>query len=226
MKKKREREPDLIEFKVNYTLDDDFPVEKYFMAYNSTDALKSFAQSCAKHLSEKTISDIEMSCFTTAFATPNEPYIEKPEIIPLPKPIPELDESELEIIEEVNIEEPLTKLDADTESLAPPDAIHSEVNNMQESTEEIDISPQPIKVEKVDPRKEHAELKAEYSNKVNIISAKNKKILDNYENLITITNQRIIKINQRIKIVEISEYFKWSDKWIDVPSPSYSLLED
>ena len=112
MKKKREREPDLIEFKVNYTLDDDFPVEKYFMAYNSTDALKSFAQSCAKHLSEKTISDIEMSCFTAAFATPNEPYIEKPEIIPLPKPIPELDESELEIIEEVNVEEPLTKLDA------------------------------------------------------------------------------------------------------------------
>jgi hypothetical protein len=51
MSKKLEREPDLIEFKVNYTLDQDLPVEKYFMAYNATEALKMFAHSCIKFLS-------------------------------------------------------------------------------------------------------------------------------------------------------------------------------
>ena len=44
MSKKVEREPDLIEFKVNYTLDQDLPVEKYFMAYNATEALRMFAR--------------------------------------------------------------------------------------------------------------------------------------------------------------------------------------
>ena len=63
MRKKVEREPDLIEFKVNYTLDEDLPVEKYFMAYNSTEALKAFAQSCVKFLDEKKLPDVELNCF-------------------------------------------------------------------------------------------------------------------------------------------------------------------
>ena len=44
MSKKLEREPDLIEFKVNYTLDQDVPVETCFMAYNATAALIMFGR--------------------------------------------------------------------------------------------------------------------------------------------------------------------------------------
>ena len=77
MRKKVEREPDLVEFKINYTLDEDLPVEKYFMAYNSTDALKAFAQSCVKFLEEKNLSDIELSSFLETFANPEEFCIEK-----------------------------------------------------------------------------------------------------------------------------------------------------
>ena len=217
MKKKREREPDLIEFKVNYTLDGDIPVEKYFMAYNANEAIKSFAHSCAKFLSEKNISDIEMSCFTNAFTSPTEPYLTKPKENALPKPIPALDEAELVKFEEIKKEELLTE-----QALSNPQS--EEPNRPLDTAEEIDIFTPPVKVEKVDPRLEHAERAAEYSKKVNAITAENKKILEIYESLILKTNQRITKINQRINIIEISEYFKWSDKWIDVPIPAYSNL--
>jgi len=217
MKKKREREPDLIEFKVNYTLDGDIPVEKYFMAYNANEAIKSFAHSCVKFLSDKNFSDIEMSCFTNAFTSPTEPYLTKPKENALPKPIPALDEAELVKFEEIKKEELLTE-----QALSNPQS--EEANRPLDTAEEIDIFTPPVKVEKVDPRLEHAERAAEYSKKVNAITAENKKILEIYESLILKTNQRITKINQRINIIEISEYFKWSDKWIDVPIPAYSNL--
>jgi hypothetical protein len=217
MKKKREREPDLIEFKVNYTLDGDIPVEKYFMAYNANEAIKSFAHSCVKFLSEKKFSDIEMSCFTNAFTSPTEPYLTKPNENALPKPIPALDEAELVKFEEIKKEELLTE-----QALSNPES--EEANSPLGTAEEIDIFTPPVKVEKVDPRVEHAERLALYSKKVNAITAENKKILESYESLIFKTNQRITEINQRINIIEISEYFKWSDKWIDVPIPTYSNL--
>jgi hypothetical protein len=217
MKKKREREPDLIEFKVNYTLDGDIPVEKYFMAYNANEAIKSFAHSCVKFLSDKNFSDIEMSCFTNAFTSPTEPYLTKPNENALPKPIPALDEAELVKFEEIKKEELLTE-----QALSNPES--EEANSPLGTAEEIDIFTPPVKVEKVDPRVEHAERLALYSKKVNAITAENKKILESYESLIFKTNQRITEINQRINIIEISEYFKWSDKWIDVPIPTYSNL--
>ena len=222
MKKKREREPDLIEFKVNYTLDGDIPVEKYFMAYNANEAIKSFAHSCVKFLSDKKFSDIEMSCFTNAFTSPTEPYLTKPNVNALPEPIPALDEAEVVKFEQTEKEELLSETATDPPALSDP--MSEEANNPQDSTEEIDIFTPPVKVEKVDPRVDHAERVAEYSKKVNAITAENKKILESYESLILKTNQRITKINQRINIIEISEYFKWSDKWIDVPIPAYSNL--
>ncbi len=79
MRKKVEREPDLIEFKVNYTLDEDLPVEKYFMAYNSTEALRAFAQSCVKFLDEKKLPEVELNCFLKSYAKPEETYINKPD---------------------------------------------------------------------------------------------------------------------------------------------------
>lgn len=220
MKKKREREPDLIEFKVIYTLDEDIPVEKYFMAYNANEAIKSFAQSCLKFISEKTMSDIEISCFTNGFATPKEPFLTKPNINPLPKVIPELDEAEIAKFEQTKKEKTVTE--SETNAVAPSDPISEEADNPLGSTEEVDIFTQPVKVEAVDPRVEHSERMAEYSKRVNTINAKNKKILESYEALIFNTNQRIKKLNQRINIIEISEYFKWSDKWIDVPIPANS----
>jgi hypothetical protein len=223
MRKKIEREPDLIEFKVNYTLDGDLPVEKYFSSYNSTDALKAFAQSCVKYLAVKQISDLEMRCFTSAFANPEEQYLEQPAPIPLPDPIPELDQSELDSLEIEFTEEPITEVE--TTSLAGNDGNQGIEGAAQEVVEEIDIFAPPVtKSEKVDPRLEHAELEAEYSANVSNIQIENQKNLEEYKNLILKTNLRIKEILQRINILEVSEYFKWSDKWTDVPLPTYSSL--
>lgn len=218
MRKKVEREPDLVEFKINYTLDEDLPVEKYFMAYNSTDALKAFAQSCVKFLEEKTLSEVELNCFLETYAKPEEICIEKPELIADPKPVPELDEEVLKNYEEQKKRE--------IESESAPDTLDSEDSNpdqmMQQDQPEEDVDNFAVPVEKksiVDPRIEHAELEAKREQDLQIISGQNKKNLENYEYLTSKTSQRIQKINKRIQIIEFSEYFKWSDKWVDLPLP-------
>lgn len=221
MRKKVEREPDLVEFKINYTLDKDLPVEKYFMAYNSTDALKAFAQSCVKFLEEKNLSEIELSSFLETYAKPEEFCIEKPELISDPEPIPELDEEVLKNYEEEK------KIEVESESV--PDAVDSEDSNSDQMIEqdqpEEHVDNFAVPVEKkpiVDPRIEHAELEAKRKQDLQIISEQNKKNLENYEYLTAKTSQRIQKINQRIQIIEFSEFFKWSDKWVDIPLPKTS----
>ena len=218
MRKKVEREPDLVEFRVNYTLDDDLPVEKYFMAYNSKDALKAFAQSCVKFLNEKNLSEIELSCFLESYANPEEFCIEKPELISDPKPVPELDEEVLKNYEEQKKKE--------IESKSTPDKVDAEVSNtdqmigQDQSDEYVDNFAVPVQKKTiVDPRIEHAELKAKREQDLQIISEQNKKNLENYEYLTAKTSQRIQTINQRIQIIEFSEFFKWSDKWVDLPLP-------
>ena len=221
MRKKVEREPDLVEFKVNYTLDGDLPVEKYFMAYNSTDALKAFAQSCVKFLDEKNLSEIELSCFLESYANPEEFCIEKPELISDPKPVPELDEEVLKNYEEQKKKE--------IESESATDKVQAEVSNMDQmigqdqSEEHVDNFAVPVEKKTiVDPRIEHAELKAKREQDLQIISEQNKKNLESYEYLTAKTSQRIQTINQRIQIIEFSEFFKWSDKWVDLPLPKNS----
>ena len=213
MSKKVEREPDLIEFKVNYTLDQDLPVEKYFMAYNATEALKMFAHSCIKFLSNKKLRDDEINCFTNSFAQPRKPYLKKPDTISLPKEIPDLDEATLPTFEEKSvITEPPHK-----------DPFSDSVQNESPAPNEIqgeNIFEQPAeKITKPNPRKEHSRLVHERELEVNRILLQNKKELDKYTQLTSLTKERIAEISNRINIVEFSEFFKWSDKWIDIKIP-------
>ena len=47
MKKKRQKEPELIQYRIRYHLESDVtPIEKYFMAPNAENALEMFAYSC------------------------------------------------------------------------------------------------------------------------------------------------------------------------------------
>ncbi len=221
MRKKVEREPDLIEFKINYTLDEDLPVEKYFMAYNSTDALKAFAQSCLKFLYNKNLSELELNCFLESYAKPEEIYLEKPELISDPKPIPEIDEAVLKDYEDQKKKENESE---SAEISADSDGSNSDqVNELGHKEEEIDNFAVPVeKIAAVDPRIGHAELEAKREKELQTISDQNKRNLDNFEYLNTKTSQRIKEINQRIKIVEFSEYFKWSDKWVDASIPEHT----
>ena len=54
---------------------------------------------------------------------------------------------------------------------------------------------------------------------VNRILNQNKKELGKYTQLLKLTEARIAEISERINIVEFSEFFKWSDKWIDIKIP-------
>lgn len=54
---------------------------------------------------------------------------------------------------------------------------------------------------------------------MNRILLQNKKELDKYIQLTSLTKERIAEISNRINIVEFSEFFKWSDKWIDIKIP-------
>ena len=219
MRKKVEREPDLIEFKVNYTLDEDLPVEKYFMAYNSTEALKAFAQSCVKFLDEKKLPDVELNCFLNSYAKPGETFINKPELIPAPEPIPELDDSILKEYEDKKRKEAENELAPVLNNSDSSDSV--ELGASEQLNEQTDNFSAPVKKEAlIDPRTVHAELEARRDKEIQTISDKNKRSLENFEYLTTKTNQRIRVINHRIKIVEFSEYFKWSDKWVDAPLPN------
>jgi hypothetical protein len=221
MRKKVEREPDLVEFKINYTLDEDLPVEKYFMAYNSTDALKAFAQSCIKFLEEKNLSEVELNCFLETYAKPEEICIEKPELISDPKPIPELDEEVLKNYEEQKKIEVERESALDTD--VPENSNTEQMIGQDQTEEQVDNFAVPVEKKSiVDPRIEHAELEAKRDAELKIISDQNKKNLANYEYLTAITSQRIQRINHRIQIIEFSEYFKWSDKWVDLPLPKNS----
>ncbi len=225
MKKKTEREPDLIEFKIHYTLDDDLPVEKYFMAFNSNEALKSFAQSCIKFLSNSNLNELEAECFKSAYSNPEEPFIEKPEIIPIPDPIPPMDETEIQLIEEKK-KKAIEKMPEEKTVMPDPFAENSD-DSLNNTNEELEIFTQINKqTETVDPIAEHSILTAERENEINQVIEKNKKILKSYDDLNAKTKLRIQEINKRIHVSEFLEYFKWSDKWTDLDVPNHSTILD
>jgi hypothetical protein len=210
MSKKLEREPDLIEFKVNYTLDQDLPVEKYFMAYNATEALKMFAHSCIKFLSNKKLSDDEVLCFTNSYARPDKP-------IPLPKEIPEFDEALLDAIKKEPVEQPVTIAAQTTDPFS--DSGQNESLDSNEREDENIFEQPVVKITKPDPREEHSRLVQERELEVNRILNQNKKKLEEYTQLLELTEARIAEISERINIIEFSEFFKWSDKWMDIKIP-------
>ncbi len=100
-----------------------------------------------------------------------------------------------------------------------PDSVQLEAS--EQPDEQTDNFSAPVKKEiLIDPRTVHAELEAKRDKEIQAITDKNKRSLENFEYLTTKTTQRIRVINHRIKIVEFSEYFKWSDKWVEAPLPN------
>ena len=183
------------------------------------EALKAFAQSCVKFLDEKKLPDVELNCFLNSYAKPGETFINKPELIPAPEPIPELDDSILKEYEDKKRKEAENELAPVLNNSDSSDSV--ELGASEQLNEQTDNFSAPvIKEALIDPRTVHAELEARRDKEIQTIFGKNKRSLENFEYLTTKTNQRIRVINHRIKIVEFSEYFKWSDKWVDAPLPN------
>ena len=148
MKKNNEREPDLIQYRLEYCLNDDLPSERFFMATDPRDALSQLAYSCIKYIPVDSLNEEEQDSFAKAFANPTKPFVQAPDLLPIPEPIPDIDfpepEPELPPAEPEKTEEQNEHGDGDSEEGFLGMSQENESEN-----ETPDLQPKP------DPAAEH-----------------------------------------------------------------------
>ena len=91
MKRKKEREPELLQYRIEYSIDDNFPTERFFMSLNPKDALSQLCHICIKSSPFDDLKQGELDLFTQAFSNPDIDTLERPELLPVPDPIPDED---------------------------------------------------------------------------------------------------------------------------------------
>jgi hypothetical protein len=229
MSSKREREPDLIQFRIEYILDDDLPVEKFFMATDARNAIGMFAHSCQKFLSEPDMSDQAIDCFSKAFADQGKPFLDPPEVIPAPEAIPEYErpegEEEEEQVEENISEAQNTEEEPSEESSPPIDPFMQSEDGEEDGSPPVkeNIFDAPTKEEKVDPAIEHAEKKAKREEEILAARNENEKRQTEHENLTSLILRLVEELNGKLSILALEEHNRWVDKWNPL---SYPLKEE
>ncbi|GEM_PF-658298 len=232
---KREREPDLNQFRIEYVISDDIPVETYFMALNEREAIKMLARSCLKHLSGGKLSDQAVDCFVDAFANPGQPFLEAPEMLTVPEPLPDL---------EVVTENPIknedrqstgetqkdsgevfaTTEDDQSEGSLPADPFRDssdqkETKPKDKTSDEQNVFAAPPKETKPDPAIEHAEKKQVRDEEIIVATTENQRRREEFENLCSMALSRVEELNLKLSILKIEEHNRWSDEWNCVPYP-------
>ena len=225
MSSKREREPDLIQFNIEYVLDDDLPVEKFFMGLDARDAIRMFAHSCQKFLSEQNMSDQAIDCFARAFASPEESFLDPPEMIPVPEEIPEYEKPAGEEPAEVQ-----RAKEALVEESPPPSDPFMQAEDGEEGSPfaqkvEENIFATPTKEAKPDPAIEHARKKTERAEEILEAKKENEKRNTKYENLSGMVLRMVKELNDRLSIIKFEEHDRWADKWnpLSYPLPEEAL---
>ena len=225
MSSKREREPDLIQFRLEYVLDDDLPMEKFFMATDARNAIGMFAHSCQKFLSERNMSDQAIDCFAKAFANPGKSFLDPPEILPVPEEIPEYIKSQEEVEQEAaavqHAKEALVE-----ESSPPADPFMQEEDGEEGSPPvEENIFAAPAKEAKPDPAIEHAAKKAKREEEIMEARMENEKRQMAYENLSGTVLRLVKELNEKLSVIAFEEHDRWSDKWnpLSYPLPEEAL---
>jgi len=214
----RKREPDLIQFRIEYVLDDDLPVEKFFMALNEKDAIKTFAHSCQKFLSQQRVSEEATDCFLNAFANPGQPFLDEPAMIPVPEEIAEYEPPEEE--------EPNETQEIQEETVEPPPADPfmqqedgEETSPFAQSTETDNFLGAPSREQKEDPAIEHARKKAERDMKIQEANQENERRRTEYEQLSSWVLQQVDELNERVSIIHFEQHNRWADKWDPISYP-------
>ena len=229
MSSKREREPDLIQFRIEYEIDDELPVEKFFMATDARSAIGMFAHSCQKFLSEPNLSDHAIDCFAKAFADQGKPFLDPPEMIPVPEQIPEYEKPEGEE-EEDQVEENISEVQNTGEGTSEESS--PSVDPFMQSEEggddgsppvEENIFDAPAKEGRVDPAIAHAEKKAKREEEILTARNENEKRRREYENLSSTTLRLVEELNGKLSVLALEEHNRWSDKWNPL---SYPLKEE
>lgn len=228
MRKKKEREPDFFQFSVEYSLDNDSPVERHYMALNSTDALKMFAHGMMKPMFGKIFEESQVESFQQAFAVPDNKLDEEPDLIPVPDPLPELELPDME--EEVP--------DADS---YPDSLLGSEGGggNSEESSSggvpKNEVNEENIfemsqiavnKPKKPDPVALHKEKMREREEEIDEINRKNELIMQRHKNSLGLTLEMMEQVNNRLEVLNFSQYNRWADRWEKLSFPPEKYEEE
>ncbi len=210
MKKDHKREPDLIQYRLEYSFNDDLPSERYFMATDPRDALSQVAYSCIKHIPVDSLTEIEQDCFVRAFSNPTKPFLQKPQLLFVPAPIPDIDFPEPEPMQpspdpETSEEQ---RQGSDLEQGFPDIAQNNESEN-----EAHELQPKP------DPAAEHKTKQKERLVQIAEIEKNNQALLERYEKLSHKTTKILEWFAPRIEIITFEEHNRWTDSWTSIEYP-------
>ena len=97
MRKKREREPEQINYRIEYIIDNSLPTESFLTATNALSAIRSFALICIKFSEQKNLSEKEKNLFIDFFSNQTTTVPEKPKLMDLPEKIPDLEVDDLSV---------------------------------------------------------------------------------------------------------------------------------
>lgn len=211
MKRKKEREPELLQYRIEYSLNDDFPVERFFMSLNPKDALSQLCHICIKSSPFDDLKQGELDLFTQAFSNPDTITLERPDLLSVPDPIPDEDfpepepEPEPKKIESVENEEN----DQDFENT------EDFFNSTFQEEEHTLTPPQVIP----DPAAEHRKKQEERLEEITQIQSKNEALVREFENLRGKVTQVLEWFDTKLSIITFEEYNRWIDKWISIEYP-------
>jgi hypothetical protein len=214
MKKPKDREPDLIEYRLEYFMNDDLPSERFFMATCPRDALSQLAYSCIKHIPIDNLSEQEQDGFAKSFSNPSSPFIEEPKLLPVPDAIADIDFPEPE--PEPQIQEELNNIEENN-------GLQNEGDFSDSTNESI---PTPPLEHKPDPAIEHQNKQMERLNEISEIQIKNQKLMEEYENLCAKVRKIMEWFCPRITVQTFEEHNRWSDSWAAIDYPLVSEKED
>ncbi len=209
MKKNQDREPDLIQYRLEYSFNDDLPSERYFMATNPRDALSQVAYSCIKHIPVNSLTEIEQDCFVKAFSNPSKPFLEKPELLTVPVPIPDIDYPEPEPT--TPTVEPEPSGEENQENFSEDEFVDNQ--NNESGLSNTDLQPKP------DPAAEHKAKQEERLSEIEKIKNQNQLMNEKYEKLISKTRKIIEWFTPRIEIITFEEHNRWTDSWTSIEYP-------
>ena len=207
MKKSKEREPDLIQYKLEYFMNDDLPSERFFMATSARDALSQLAYSCIKHIPVDNLSEQEQDGFAKAFSTPGTPFMMEPELLKVP-----------DTIEDIDFPEPEPKPIVAKETSDQEESDRME--NEDDFSVSVDENNTPPDLEhKPDPAIEHQNKQKERLNEISEIQLKNKQLIEEYENLHGKVRRIMEWFSPRITIQNFEEHNRWTDSWTSIEYP-------
>ena len=220
MRKKREREPEQINYRIEYIIDNSLPTESFLTATNALSAIRSFALICIKFSEQKNLSEKEKNLFIDFFSNQTTTVPEKPKLMDLPEKIPDLEVDDLSVDSELEDKAEQTDHTGSSDTLMDSEGMIEDQGTSEVKTSKENINPV------LEKRKKHAAKQAERLDEIRKVKLENLKREDAYDALISKATMQIQNLKGRLSILTFEEYNRWSDKWSDVDFTFNENIDD